>query len=63
MSTRKTPQRMHVLQARSGGLENRRDVLQHLLGLRGDIGAERAGAGLAPGLAGHEHEIAEDHAG
>ena len=63
MSTRNTPQRRTCCRLESGGLEDRGDVLQHLLGLLLDVGRERAGGRIAAGLAGHEHEVAEDHAG
>ena len=51
----------HVLQARPGRFENRRDVLQDLLGLRLDVRTcHRARDGVGRPLPRHEHEALED---
>src|SRR5215471_9643259 len=51
----------HVFQARAGFLKRRYDVLQALLGLRGEIGRDRHRLVVEPCRARYEHPVALDN--
>src|SRR5262245_10955113 len=52
----------YMLQARTGRLQNRLNVLQTLLSLRLGVGCERTGRWFDAGLSRDEHQALEAHA-